>query len=255
MGNKSGCAFTSSQMEKKYHLPINTSIFTSELFAIFKAILNHNRLANKKYLILSDSLSSLIAMKKMYSSHPLVQKIQESIQCSKNIFQFMWIPSHINIAGNEKADNLAKESLTEPIVNYFKFSHFDLLNIAKKNVDKSWNDNWVGTTDNKLREIKHNANKWSNLNLFTRRETIVLTRLRIGHTIFTQKHFFEKTIQTTCQCGEILTVLHIFENCPNTIISRYKYNISDIKALANEDVYNLNNVLEFLKEIHIYSKI
>ena len=55
----------------------------------------------------------------MYSPHPLVQKVQQTIQNSQNTLRFLWIPSHINIAGNENADFLAKESLTEPVINNF----------------------------------------------------------------------------------------------------------------------------------------
>ena len=69
----------------------------------------------------------------MYPKNPLVQKIQNIVQNSNYVFVFIWIPSHVSIEGNEKADKLAKESICEQTTQNFQFINQDLKNIIKHN--------------------------------------------------------------------------------------------------------------------------
>ena len=61
-------------------------------------------------MIISDSKSSLQAMKDIYSRNPLIQNIHSLLNKSQIIFKFIWIPSHFDIDGNYKDDALAKSS-------------------------------------------------------------------------------------------------------------------------------------------------
>ena len=114
---------------------------------------------------------------------------------------------------------------------------------------------WEQVDDNKLRVIKDNTRNWDNLHLLTRRESVIITRLRIGHTLITHKHLFDKTNLELCICGEMLMVPHIMESCNRLAAQRKKYNIHNLKSLANNDIINLSNILEFLKRINIYNQI
>ena len=100
-------------------LPNNTSIFSCELYAIYIAI-SAISLVPGQYLILTDSLSSIQALQKPYTSkNHLVLKIASLISNLKNFTIYIqWIPSHMGIHGNESADLVAKQSLKLTSVSY-----------------------------------------------------------------------------------------------------------------------------------------
>ena len=67
---------------------------------------------NKSALIICDSTSALLSLNACKPQHKQIIHIiqRDLVKCSQlhiNV-QFMWVPSHVGIAGNEKADSLAK---------------------------------------------------------------------------------------------------------------------------------------------------
>ena len=79
-----------------------------------------------QFIIFSDSLSVLKSLKNLNHSNPLIQQILRKyfyLSTSKEII-FCWLPSHINIRGNEIADQEAKAALSSRILN-FKIPHSD----------------------------------------------------------------------------------------------------------------------------------
>ncbi|WP_179117650.1 ribonuclease H family protein, partial [Solemya velum gill symbiont] len=95
-------------------LPEGASIYTAELYGILFAL----RLIKKAHVdtatVFSDSLSALQAIQNFHIHHPLVLKIY--LEYSKMLSQvtFCWLPGHMGIPGNERADRLAKAALSTP---------------------------------------------------------------------------------------------------------------------------------------------
>ena len=88
---------------------------------------------------------------------------------------------HIGIYGNEKVDKIAKESLNKEVTNFkIPFNNFKPF-INKYFCDK-WRTLWDETPFNKLKEIQPIVNHHRLVPKLSRREEIVLARLRIGHT-------------------------------------------------------------------------
>ena len=74
----------------------------------------------KNFIIFSDSLSSLEAISGFKLEIDIVQNIIKDythLANSGKTIILCWIPSHVNIRGNERADTAAKSALSLPITN------------------------------------------------------------------------------------------------------------------------------------------
>lgn len=83
----------------------------------------------------------------------------------------------------------------------------DLISFLKKKIRTEWDRKWFLERENKLREIKGHTNVWKTSVRGARREEVVLTRLRIGHTKLTHSYLMAKHPPTLCDtCGTELSV-------------------------------------------------
>ena len=112
----------------KVNLAVSTSIFTAEAVALKLAVQYIQRHPSHRTVIYSDSLSCLQALENKNLNHPLIREIIQILTYLKevgSIIEFCWIPGHIGIKGNEKADKIAKEVIDCPIYDT-KFPYSDL---------------------------------------------------------------------------------------------------------------------------------
>ena len=98
-----------------YRCTDDLSIFSTELIAIREALDLVKRKEYQNVVILSDSLSALKALQSRRSNRSdLVHDVL--IDCHMLItrgcdVKLEWIPAHVDISGNETADQLAKDAL------------------------------------------------------------------------------------------------------------------------------------------------
>ncbi|GBM45303.1 hypothetical protein AVEN_54373-1 [Araneus ventricosus] len=127
------------------------------------------------------------------------------------IIYLCWIPSRVVIPGNEQADNAAKSTTfsingTVPIGDLKK--HIKLLLYTK------WQDQWNVEAGNKLHADKPTVETWPPLK--NRKPDIVLTRLRVGHARFTQRHLLlGEPVPVCSQRNCTMSVHHILSECSN----------------------------------------
>ena len=76
-----------------------------------------------------------------------------------------------------------------------------------------WQERWNDTENNRLKEIKPNIAA-SHLSLHSRRDEVVLHRLRIGHTYLTHGHLLKKEDAPYCfPCDYPFTIKHLLVDC------------------------------------------
>ena len=182
-----GCAAIINNISIKQRLPSNASIFTAEIKAIDLALDAITESEDDHFIIFSDSLSVLLSLENKKLDNPLVVNLSHKLHllsiAHRTIF-FCWIPSHIGIRGNEAADVAAKESLDFDITAS-QVPYTDLKPHINSFIANKWQERWSSCPDNKLLKIKPTLGVWPSGFRNSRKEEVVISRLRIGHTYFT----------------------------------------------------------------------
>ena len=120
----------------------------AELYAIEQALMwIINNKSGSKFLILSDSKSSLYLIKNRHpNTHQRavfkIQEILSDIFCKGGQVVFQWVPGHSGIKGNELVDRYAKQGLNEDktMLNVIDISERNSL--VRKGMIRRWQEEW-----------------------------------------------------------------------------------------------------------------
>lgn len=135
-------------------------------------------------------LSAVTALKKTHAKNGHVKYIQDQIGLSGKNFINMWVSAHIGIRGNEKADELAKNSVNN-VESGEKFMTFEnCKSLTKNQIWELRQREWYIYIENKLAQLIESVRSKQELSGLTRKEATVITRLRIGHTNRTHAYLF-----------------------------------------------------------------
>ena len=166
--------------------------------------------ATSQLLFLTDSLSCLQSLKNLDLSHPLIADIwcRVHVLLSRDAqVAFIWVPSHVGLAGNSAADIAAQASLLLPISNP-PVPPSDSCGLMRSLSLKQWQERWNSETLNKFNAIEPKVNVF-NLYRLPRRDEIIIHRLRIGHSFNTHCHLLRGETGPRCSaCDVDLTVEH-----------------------------------------------
>ena len=148
---------------------------------------------------------------------------------------FCWLPSHVGIKGNEKADISAKLAITLNISD-LKIPFTDFKPSINTFVHHKWQMSWNAAVFNKL----HRSN---------------FARLRIGHTFITHLFLLKGEDWPLCiPCQEPFSVKHFLLDCTDFRIIRSRfYRVNGMNELF--DTVEPARIFSFLKEIGLYNKI
>ena len=231
--------------ERSGRLPNSASIFTAELHGILAAVKETLLIDENAFVIYCDSKSVLDSLQQYNSVHPLVQDILEWLFLAKrrgrNI-EFCWVPAHVGVLGNERADQLARVAMSNPQPRRIPIPHRDLFPLIKRRVRESWQNQWESLTETnkKMREINPSGLHLPYFNMPRRWET-ALCRLRIGHTLLTHEHLMANNYQRFCDdCIVPLTVQHLLTECPSFMEERERFLIYGKDRLGD---FNLLEIL------------
>ena len=130
----------------------------------------------------------------------------------KNV-SFSWVPRHVNISGNERADREAKDAIaTLQVDRTYLPPHTDLYPIIKRAAKRKWNEDWSNIRNNKLRNIIHVTEDWKSAYHGNRRTEVIVALLRIDLTLATHGYLMEGRYAPFCDdCIVPFSVQHLLE--------------------------------------------
>ena len=165
-----------------------------------------------------------------------------------------WIPSNIGVSGNGRADSVAKSALVLT-PDKFRIPYTDLKPTINKFLHTKWQQQWSNNIHNKPFQIQPTFGEWRPASRKSKREQVVISRLRIGHTRLTHSFILKQEPQPQClTCQTTCTVKYILIECRAFAVIRKRFfkenNLTDLF----ENV-KINDILSFLRETELYQKI
>ena len=251
----------------------NMSVFSTEMVAIslaLKWVVEHRP---NSVMICSDSAAALEAVKKGHSKarQDVINNILMSLYELKNDcdVSFCWVPGHTGIEGNERADTLAKKSLEKEVGMKIPLGRVELRAMIAGAMKKDWQLEWEREERGRhLFRVQPNVN--SSCMCFTalsRREAVVLSRLRIGHCGFNSTLYILGRHETgLCQCGEVETVKHVLLECvlyegerrmlrSRVLRLRGVFSMEAMLRHRGEHVLIVKAVIQFLMRVGMYNRV
>ena len=160
-----------------------------------------------------------------------------------------WTPNHIGVRGNERTDSAAKLAL-DLSLKAISIPYTDLKPIISKFLHKKWQQRWDMNTNNKLFQIQLILGEWRTAFRASRKELVVISRLRIGHARLAHAFILKQEPQPQClTCQTTCTVKHILIECKAFAVIKV---ISLTELFENIKIYD---ILSFLSEKGLYEKI
>lgn len=237
--NSAGFGVYNIEVAHFFKLKSPCSIFVAELIALYFTCSVIEGYSSNLYIICTDSLSCLNAIKstnfnfKIHYIIIMLRKLVYDLQRRGFIIKFVWVPAHYQIFGNEQADCLAKLGATRGIIYERNIFHSEYFAEIKQKSKSSWQIDWdcsdkgrwchsICPVVDKKPWFKH---------LSTSRNFICLfSRLMSNHYI-SNSHLYRINIvdSNLCICGESYQDIdHIIFHCVHytlpikNLIDRFK---------------------------------
>lgn len=148
--------------------------------------------------------------------------------------KLVWVPAHVGVQGNELADRYAKKALKhDTLTATTKMSKAETKTLIKQEIKNIWQKRW--NNERKGRDVFFINPSVGGLRQGgrNRREEVILSRLRLGHTGLSKTLFvIGKHRNGECSvCKEEESVKHIFMKCKKYEREREKLkrNIEEIE--------------------------
>lgn len=247
-----GCGISCEAIEIPIKLNKMCTIFSAESWALLVATKEVAK-ENKPTIVFTDSASCIEALKSGNSKHPwIVRTLQEAQK--KNI-TYCWIPSHVGIKGNDRADKMAEIGREEGAL-HDEVPADDAIKWFKTRTIWTNEYEWKRYSNRFLRLSKPTTLPWKDRKSV--KEQRILTRVRIGHTPLSHTWRLGKN-QPKPRCPHCdnnrLTIDHIIRICPIFDALRQECGISTGLEVYENVVESENKLLNFLTKAKYADKI
>ncbi len=156
----------------------------------------------------------------------------------------------MGIIGNELADQAAKSATENTHVDIPFVPSSDVKASLKRLIFRAWQTEWHNTTF-KLSVIKDTVNPWRSSSRPSRREEVILTRLRIGHCHFSHGFILRNETPPICDsCKTVLSVEHVLLHCLRFDGSRRRHALGkSLREVLGDDDSALSKLFLFFERM------
>lgn len=261
-GSKTECGVSFAVVDEngntlsKGLLPDFASVFSAEATAIARALAAPSK---RKTVICTDSLSTLTAITNTKNKTPIIVTIRDKLIKNQGNIKLLWVPGHVGIKGNEDADAAAKNAVNEPLLTHFVFNKRDTKRHIQAYAKVKQKEEWFtythyykslnpdGTAPFYPQNVSNNMRK-------------AFTRLRLGHTLLTHGHLFNKDSPPQCHLcnsAQTLTMQHLVYDCTTVQakLSSLSPNSQLSQLLSLPSIQNIKIVYSLLSSLELINKL
>lgn len=266
INNLVGFGYYDTQEKLSYSSKLKTgfTILNAEIVAIINAIeyANHKNIEN--LVIFTDSKNACTLLLNFHKTDNfLITKLLNDIHKSNiNNIHIQWIPSHIGLIGNDRADQAAKLGTTRNKEEQIGYTLGDLINVFKNEVSREWQDQYdlISTEKGKFHyehsRIVNNRPWFKGLNLTTY-EIIQIGRIRTGHVV-TKEKLANWNLVSNSRCDHCMNtedLMHILYGCSHYDTHRVNFpilynNTPLIDILSKNNPKEYKQIVEYLRRIN-----
>ena len=154
---------------------------------------------------------------------------------------------------NERADFAAKSALD--LTSDKSRIPYNDLKLTIKFLHTKWQQWWSINIHNKLFQIQPTLGEWRPAFRKSRREQVVISWSRIGHTRHTYSFILKQEPQPLClTCHTTCTVKHILIECRAfAVIRKQFFKVNSLIYLFKN--VKIDDIMSFLRETGLYQKI
>ena len=137
----------------------------------------------------------------------------------------------------------------------FKIPYVNFKPFINEYISDKWQTNWTGAKFDKLREAEPIFKRPRVFHKLSRREEIVIARLRIGHTYITHSYLLQREDQPKCiGCDTPFTVKHFLLECTDFTAKRIScFQANNLKELFKD--VPVGNILSLVRQVNLFYKI
>ena len=264
MEEKVGGAYydQNNNQSSSFRITDNNTIYTAELIAIEEALKYIELSEHSLFIIYSNSLSAVesIEVGTSQSRPNLMDRILKKhaeVKAKEKQVEIHWIPSHIGIRGNDRADELAKESLQHQEVDIIikreiKDRYKEIDDITRNLWQTRWDNETTGRHCYSIQPQVGKAAKYTNRDC--RKKEVIISRLRLGrcrlHAYLHEMDIHTDGLCNTCDIPE--TINHFLMSCQQQTSLRIK--LENVCRAINEP-FELRTLLsnnQCIREIYAF---
>ena len=230
--------------------PRYASSFETEAYALDLCVsLLAERQAVGRYLICSDSQSALAALKGgELKDHPILWGLREKLRSLRCSVAFQWVPGHVGLPGNERANQVAREVARQGRDGVLPQAAGVTFRSAKLSIKRGVVDG--PTQHDRLRQVYQGPVQHPQG--LSRKEEVLLARLRSGHSLHlaSYRDRVHGSGDTCHRCGEPETLQHFMQECQASEATRVRvFGVSTppLSVLSGDP----NRVLQYLRELRL----